>query len=128
MSDLESEFLNRWQQFAPASPQPEHDADDIIPGRKHRADFLWRGQRVIVEMQGGAYSRGRHTRGAGYEGDCEKLNLLVAQGYRVFWLTRGMIRADPIRWVSLVRESVDPLPFTDFGFDRERIAAGYEVC
>jgi hypothetical protein len=92
---------------------PEHNIGGLIPGRKHEVDFVWHAERVIVETEGGAYTQGRHTRGAGFESDCEKYNLLTALGYRVFRFTRGMLRRDPIACVNIVRDALDPLPFAD---------------
>ncbi|MFW6538912.1 hypothetical protein ACOCIZ_19145, partial [Acinetobacter baumannii] len=37
--------------------------------RKWRADFLITGTKILVEVEGGIWSGGRHTRGKGYIGD-----------------------------------------------------------
>ena len=110
-SDLEAEFNNRWLQFAPTAPIPEHNVIGLIPGRKHEVDFLWRESKVIVEMEGATWlgGRGGHTSGKGFEDDCEKYDTLTAMGYRVFRLTRGMIRKDPIRWIALISVLVEPV-------------------
>lgn len=117
-SSLEAEFFDRWQQFAPNSPAPEHDAGDIVENRRFRGDFVWREQRVIVELEGGIFSRGRHTRGVGYEADCDKYNLLTATGWRVLRFTRGMLRRDPIGCIALVQSLVDPLPIVELPIQR----------
>ena len=111
-SDAEVEFYRLWQQLAPTAPLPEHDVLGVIPNRRYRADFLWRKTKTIVEIEGGAWTRGRHTRGPGYEADCEKYNLLTAMGYRVFRFTPGMIQRDPHRWIALVQAFADPIPKT----------------
>jgi len=38
---------------------------------------------LAVEVDGGTWTGGRHTRGAGFEADCEKLNAAVIAGFRV---------------------------------------------
>lgn len=63
----------------------------FCPSRKWRADFCWPGERLIVEVDGGVYTQGRHTRGDGYERDCEKLAMAVVLGYRVMRFTTGQV-------------------------------------
>lgn len=53
------------------------------PTRKWRADFAIPSAKLLIEIDGGAWSGGRHTRGAGFIGDCEKLNAAACMGYRV---------------------------------------------
>lgn len=47
---------------------------------------------VAIEINGGAWSRGRHTRGAGYIKDMEKLNMLTELGWRVLQFTPQQVR------------------------------------
>jgi very-short-patch-repair endonuclease len=61
------------------------------PPRRWRFDFCWVDQRLAAEAEGGAYSGGRHTRGAGFEADAEKYNCAVLRGWRVVRFTRRMI-------------------------------------
>ena len=53
------------------------------PSRKWRADFAIPSKRLLIEIEGGAWSGGRHTRGAGFVGDMEKYNAAAVLGYRV---------------------------------------------
>jgi hypothetical protein len=39
--------------------------------------------RVAVEVEGGAFSGGRHTRGMGFVADCEKYNVAALDGWLV---------------------------------------------
>ena len=39
---------------------------------------------VAVELEGGTYTRGRHTRGVGFAKDCEKRNFATSMGWKVF--------------------------------------------
>lgn len=53
----------------------------FCPDRRWRADF--RVGRVLVEVEGGIWSGGRHTRGTGFENDCEKYNWAALNGWLV---------------------------------------------
>jgi very-short-patch-repair endonuclease len=73
----------------------------LVPGRKFRTDFLIRSHRLAVEVDGGAFSFGRHTRGPGFEKDCIKLNAIVLEGYRVLRYTTGMVtRGEAIKDIT----------------------------
>ena len=63
----------------------------LIPGRRFRFDFLITGTDLIVEVEGGTWSGGRHTTGAGFKKDCEKYNLALQHGYRVLRYTTDMV-------------------------------------
>lgn len=54
------------------------------PVRKWRFDLAWPDRMIAVEVDGGVWSGGRHTRGAGFVADCEKTNEATAMGWRVF--------------------------------------------
>lgn len=72
-----------------------------IPGRKFRYDLAWPAKNLALEVQGGVFSGGRHTRGYGYTADCEKLNLTVLNGWRMLWVTPAHIRSgQAIRWIE----------------------------
>ena len=53
------------------------------PKRKWSADFAIPSERLLIEVEGGIFSGGRHTRGAGFMGDMEKYNSAAMLGYRV---------------------------------------------
>lgn len=59
------------------------------PVRRWRADYCINPvtDKIIVEVEGGAWTRGRHTRGAGYVADMEKYNEATRLGYRVIRVT-----------------------------------------
>lgn len=62
-------------------------------GRKYAFDFAWVEWRVAVEVEGGTYTGGRHTRGAGYHEDCLKYNQATLLGWRVYRFDAGMVRS-----------------------------------
>ena len=57
------------------------------PTRKWRIDWCWPLHRVGLEIDGAVWVNGRHTRGAGWLKDTEKMNTLASMGYRMFRTT-----------------------------------------
>jgi hypothetical protein len=70
--------------------------------RKWAFDFAWRtapdGRPLFValEIDGGAWSGGRHTRGKGFINDLEKLNAAVVMGWRVIRSTPRQVKSGEI--------------------------------
>ena len=104
-SGPERAFETRWKQLSGGAPKPEREYK-FHPKRKWRLDFAWPRSMVAVEIQGGVWSKGAHTRGGGYERDCEKLNEAQALGWRVFYLTPGMLKRAPDRWIGMIASAV----------------------
>jgi len=46
-----------------------------------RMDYAWPDQKVALEVEGGVFSGGRHTRGSGFVGDMNKYNAAGAMGW-----------------------------------------------
>jgi very-short-patch-repair endonuclease len=63
------------------------------PGRKWRADFHLIDKRILVEVEGGIWSNGRHTRGKGYIGDMEKYNAATMLGYQVIRFSTEQVKS-----------------------------------
>jgi len=61
--------------------------------RKWRSDFLIIGTKILVEVEGGTWSGGRHTRGKGYEQDCEKYSWAASNGWTVLRYTTKQVNA-----------------------------------
>lgn len=55
--------------------------------RKWRMDYAWPKYMVGLEVDGGTWSGGRHTRGSGWEKDTEKLNNAASMGWRMLRCT-----------------------------------------
>jgi very-short-patch-repair endonuclease len=51
--------------------------------RKWRFDFAWPDEMIAVEIEGGIWTGGRHTRGKGFVDDCEKYNQAALVGWMV---------------------------------------------
>lgn len=61
------------------------------PVRRWRFDFLigqW-----AVEIEGGTWTKGAHTRGKHYQGDCEKYNEAAIMGFKVLRFTTDMVKS-----------------------------------
>ena len=70
--------------------------------RKYRADFYIPGplhdERLLIEVEGGTWSAGRHVRGSGMEEDMRKYNLATKMGYSLLRYSTAMIeRGDAIK-------------------------------
>lgn len=63
----------------------------FVPGRLYRFDRAWAAQLVAVEIQGGLWVNGAHSRGSGVERDCVKLSIAAALGWRVLPISKAMI-------------------------------------
>lgn len=67
--------------------------------RKWRFDAAWPEKMIAVEFEGGIWTNGRHTRGKGYENDCEKYNNALLLGWRVFRLTPGLCTLENVEMI-----------------------------
>lgn len=99
-SELEQLFEAYWNMLSPGSVKPERELR-LIPGRKSQCDFVWRTEKVVVEVDGGQWKPhgGRHNSDA----DREKCNTLVALGYRVLHFSGSMLKSDPAGCIETVR-------------------------
>lgn len=53
------------------------------PSRKWRFDLAIPEMKIAIELEGGVFTNGRHTRGQGYVNDCEKYNAANVLGWNV---------------------------------------------
>lgn len=67
-------------------PMPETEVV-FAPPRKFRADYLFRAAKVIVEQNGGIWTKGGHSSGRGILRDYEKANLAQREGFKYFSYT-----------------------------------------
>lgn len=63
------------------------------PTRKWRADFLISNTKILIEIEGGIWSGGRHTRGTGYIGDMEKYNAAIILGFQVLRFSTQQVKS-----------------------------------
>jgi very-short-patch-repair endonuclease len=56
--------------------------------------MAWPAASLLVEIEGGTWIYGRHSRPSGYEADCEKYNLAAELGWFVLRFTNHMVEDD----------------------------------
>jgi very-short-patch-repair endonuclease len=88
MSHLEEQFA---LQLRAAKLEPVREYV-FHPTRKWRFDFAWPPVRLAVEVEGGIFAGGAHTRGAHFRSDCEKHNAACELGWRTLRYTDREIR------------------------------------
>lgn len=72
-------------------------------GRKWAFDLAWPDHKVAVELQGGNWTGGRHTRGQGFENDCEKFSTAAVMGWRVLMATyRQCNKGQLLSWLEAI--------------------------
>jgi len=104
LSALEESFLAYLHMLAPDAPAPAREYRFASP-RRWKFDFAWPDARLAVEIEGGTWSGGRHTRGAGYANDCTKYNAAVLEGWRVLRYTTLHFK-DPHSMIAEVMEAL----------------------
>ena len=73
----------------------------FAPPRRWRFDFSWETNRLAVEVDGGIWTGGRHTRGSGYQADAEKANCACVLGWRILRVTpQHITRGEALRWIE----------------------------
>lgn len=72
------------------------------PERKWRFDFAWPEHMLAVEIDGGAWTGGRHVRGSGFTRDCEKMTEAALMGWRVLRLTPKMVTIEVVNRIAAV--------------------------
>ena len=72
---------------------PEPEREYPTGHGKCRVDFAWPELMLAVEVEGGTWANGRHSRGAGYARDCDKYNAAQLAGWMVIRVTSDMVRS-----------------------------------
>ena len=77
-------FLALCKQSGIPEPTPEFR---FHPVRKWRFDYWWDAEKLALEVQGGLFVNGRHSRGAALLKEHEKLNAAAVMGIRLLYCT-----------------------------------------
>ena len=101
MSALEQTLLFQIKAMGLALPEKEYRFHET---RRWRFDFAYPEQQLAVEVEGGTWAGGRHTRGSGYEKDCEKYNEAALRGWSVLRFTGSMIKSG--KAVEILKEAL----------------------
>lgn len=80
-SPAEEEFYFQLKHVLKLDPVCEYR---FHPTRKWRSDIALPHRMILIEIDGGVFTNGRHTRGKGFVNDMEKINEAQRLGYRVF--------------------------------------------
>lgn len=101
VSSGESKFIEYWEFLYP-------DIDlyreyKFLPDRRFRFDFASVDSRVGIEINGGNWTRGRHTNPRALQSEYEKLNLATLNGWRVFVLSPEMIEE---KWLNMIAATI----------------------
>lgn len=102
-SALEEQFAWACRTVGLPTPQREYR---FLASRRFRFDFAWPEQKVAVEIEGGTWVAGRHTRGAGFEADCEKYNEAALAGWLVLRFTGAAISKDAAACARLTGQAL----------------------
>lgn len=71
----------------------EYPFKGLSGDRRYRFDFAFPTEKVAVEVQGGIWSGGRHTRGKGFEEERSKSAQAQILGWKYIEVTPSMIRS-----------------------------------
>jgi len=100
--DLNATFARLWDLIAaPGAPSPVREHVFHFH-RKWRFDFAWPDYLVAVEIQGGTWINGGHSRGSGFQKDCDKSNDAVLLGWRVLRYTTDDLTKRPVQVIEEV--------------------------
>ena len=77
-------FRRKLSAFTGCEIKPEHS---FYPGRRWRIDFAIVDLKIGIEIEGGVWSNGRHTRGKGFVDDMEKYNAAATLGWVILRFT-----------------------------------------
>ena len=88
-------------------PEPEREYR-FAPPRRFRFDFAWPALMLACECEGATFSGGRHTRGKGFQKDCEKYNLAVLGGWSVLRFDAQMIQSGEA--LATIEKALDETP------------------
>jgi very-short-patch-repair endonuclease len=98
VSDAEDNLAAEMRWLKMPAPKRQHRFHGT---RKWLADFAWPEHMVMVEVDGGGFVQGRHSRGVGMANDAAKQNEAVLLGWRVLRVTPAQITSgEAIDWIQ----------------------------
>jgi len=100
-SELEDQFAYQLDALGLTGYLREYPA---IKGRKYRFDFCFKDARLLIEINGGTFTKGAHSTGTGIRRDYEKNNLAQLAGWRCLMFDGEMVRSGEA--VEIVRKAL----------------------
>jgi very-short-patch-repair endonuclease len=96
MSAIEEKLLFHIKAAGLPAPEREYRFD-VVNQRMWRFDFAYPDLKLAIEVEGVVFQKreqehvGRHQTALGVEGDCQKYNAAIMQGWRVLRFTQRMV-------------------------------------
>ena len=100
-SDLENLFAFQLDALGLTGYLREYPA---VKGRKFRFDFCYEDAKLLIEINGGTFTKGAHSTGTGIRRDYEKNNLAQLAGWRCLMFDGEMVRSGEA--VEIVRKAL----------------------
>ena len=100
-SDLEENFAFQLNALGLTDYVREYHA---IEGRRFLWDFCFEAERLLVEINGGTFTKGGHSTGLGIRRDYEKNNLAQLAGWRCLMFDGEAVRSGEA--VEIVRKAL----------------------
>lgn len=79
----------------------------LAPDELWKFDFAWPKQMVGIEIEGGIYAGGRHTRGKGFENDCTKYNTAAVEGWIILRFGPNHVRREIAETLDIVKKALN---------------------
>ena len=95
-SSLEERFARLW--VAAGGPALVQEFR-FEPTRRWRADFAWVDAKILIEIEGGIWNRGRHLTPKGFAADAEKYLTATLNGWSVIRLVDNQLTPEIIKQV-----------------------------
>ena len=100
-SNFELQFEQLWTNYF---PEIDLTAEvKLIPNRRFRFDYVHEQSKTAIELNGGNWIRGRHSRPASLIKEYEKINLAQLLGYTIFILTHEML---DFNWLEKIKNHI----------------------
>ena len=104
MTNLEKRFYS--QLISRGLPEPLLQFK-FLDDRRYKADFAWPAIQLLVEVDGGTFSKGRHSRPTGRSNDCVRDIEALLAGFTTVRLTTDLVESG--QGADLVQQVIDYL-------------------
>jgi hypothetical protein len=101
MSALERRWELCWRAVNGPELVREHR---FLHTRRWRFDFAHIQTLTAIEIEGGTWTLGRHTRGSGFVADAEKYNAAAVAGWTVFRLPGPLVG---VEWAEAIANAIN---------------------
>ena len=101
-SKLEEAFKRTWRAWAIDLPAPVYEYG-FHKTRLWRIDFAWPDHKLAVELEGGIWTNGGHTRPLGFLEDIEKYNALTEAGWRILRFAQPHVEEQPFAMIEQIK-------------------------